>query len=88
MTLLKEKAIIKVQNKKRNVGIIMQTVIDMEKMDTEVISPKKYLGLTPEQRRDISRAVPIVKPFGIKLEDSDFVAIAVKWKTPKYKVKF
>ena len=64
------------------------TVIEMERLDEEIISPEAYLKLTQEQRRNILKVNPLVKRLGSSdVEDSTFAALRIKWKSPRYTVK-
>ncbi len=64
-----------------------KTVIDMNRMDEESMSPEDFLRLSKEQRRDIAKATPFVKNLGsVGIGNSDFVSLIVKWKTPRYRV--
>ena len=64
-------------------------VIGTTGFDEEIVSPKKYLKFSEEQRRDILEVKPLVKPLGsCNLEHDDFVAFHIKWKTPRYNVSF
>lgn len=64
-----------------------KTVIDMTKMNEESMTPEEFLRLSNEQRRDIAKATPFVKSLGsVSIDNSDFVSLIVKWKTPRYRV--
>lgn len=64
------------------------TVIDMTKMDEEILTPSMYLKLTPEQRRNIIKVSPVVQPLELSnIEDSSFALLVVKWKTPRYRAR-
>jgi len=62
--------------------------IKMSKLYEEELTPKAYLNLTEEQKRDILKATPLIKKLGSNLYKTDFVSMMVRWKTPKYKVTF
>ena len=62
------------------------TVIEMGRLNEEIISPESYLKLTYTQRREILKVTPLVNRLGTTdLEDSSFTALLIKWKNPKYK---
>lgn len=64
------------------------SVIEMERMDEEVVSPEKFLSFSDEQRRDILRIKPLVKHLGASdIDDPCFAALLVKWSRPKYEAK-
>lgn len=64
-------------------------IIELEKLDTEVISPEEFLSLSEEEKQDILKAIPIVKQLGsIDISDSDFVSILIKYKNPRYIFNF
>ncbi|MDY0164832.1 hypothetical protein [Desulfobotulus sp.] len=66
-----------------------KSVMETTRLDEEILSPETFIRLSPEQRRNILKATPLVKPIGTTaLGDSGFAAIHVKWKTPKYEVLF
>ncbi len=62
------------------------TVIEMGRLNEEIVSPESYLKLTYEQRRGILKVTPLVKRLGTTdLEDSSFTSLLIKWKNPRYK---
>lgn len=64
-----------------------RSFIGTSRLDEDVISPKEFLELSPEQRRDIIKAVPYVKGLGtVDIDNQGFVAIRIKRKQPKYTV--
>lgn len=64
------------------------SVIEMERMDEEIVSPETFLNFSDEQRRDILRVKPLVNHLGVTdIEDPCFVALLVKWNRPKYETK-
>ncbi len=66
----------------------MTDILETQYFDEEILSPEQYLGLSDEQRRDIARLTPFVQPLGTVGLDSSFAALHVKWKTPRYEVRF
>lgn len=63
-------------------------IIDLSMLDEEILSPKEFLDLNDEQRRNISKVTPIVQKLGTTdIRDSNFAFMKVKWKMPKYKVR-
>jgi hypothetical protein len=68
---------------------IHKTVMDMTRMDEEYMSPEEFLRLPNERRREIAKATPFVRSLGsVGIDNSDFVSMIVKWKMPRYKVRF
>ena len=64
------------------------SVIEMERMDEEIVSPETFLNFSDEQRRDILRIKPLVKHLGVTdIDDPCFAALLVKWNRPKYEAK-
>jgi len=63
--------------------------IGTERLDEEIISPEKYLNLTQEEKQEIATAVPFVKPMGENdLDNPNFVGIKIRYKNPRYIIKF
>lgn len=63
-------------------------VIEMEGRTEEIVSPEVYLNLTPEQKRSILKVRPFIKSLETSdIENSEFVALKIKWKNPTYKAK-
>ena len=64
-------------------------VIEMTQLNQEIITPEQFLNLTNMQRKEISMVTPHIKKIGFSdLNNTNFVSFIVKWKTPRYKVKF
>ncbi len=62
-----------------------QSLVDMIKLDEELLSPSEYLDLSPEKIKGIKELCPVVRPLGAAdISDSNFVSLWVKWKHPKY----
>jgi hypothetical protein len=62
--------------------------IDLTRLDEEIISPKEFLELNDEQRRNILKVTPFVRKLGTTdIRDSNFAFLKIKWKIPKYKVR-
>lgn len=62
-----------------------KSLVNMFKLDEEVLSPSEYLNLSPEEIKDIRELRPVVRPLGsTSLSDSSFVSFLVKWNHPKY----
>jgi aryl carrier-like protein len=58
-------------------------------MNEEELTPEGYLNLTNEQKRDIVKVTPKIKPLGTTgLDEINFVGLSIKWKTPRYYVRF
>jgi hypothetical protein len=63
-------------------------ILETERFDEEVLSPEDYLNLTEKQRRDIAKVTPLVRQLGSGRPDVPFAALRVRWKTPRYEVRF
>lgn len=64
------------------------SVIEMERMDEEIVSPEAFLSFSQEQRREILHIKPLVKHLGVSdIDDPSFAALLIKWKNPKYEVR-
>jgi len=68
--------------------MINEPITEMTKYDQDFLSPEEYLKLPPHRRKDILSVKPFVRRFGSSsLSDTDFVTLAVRWKTPHYKIR-
>lgn len=62
-------------------------LIDTIRVNEDTLSPEEYLNLSEEQKSDILMVSPVVKPLGAcNIDDSNFVSMRIKWKTPRYTV--
>ena len=63
--------------------------IDTKRIDEEIISPEDYLNLTDKEKLEIEEVMPFVEKIGkINLDDANFVGMKVRYKNPRYIVKF
>ena len=68
--------------------MINEPITEMARYDQDFLSPEEYLKLAPQRRRDILSVKPLVRRFGTSsLNETDFVTLAVHWKTPHYKIR-
>lgn len=68
-----------------NINNLDTDIIDTIRIEEDILSPEEYLRLSEQQKGNISTASPVVKPLGsCGLSDSSFVAMRIKWKTPRY----
>lgn len=65
------------------------SVIEMERLDEEIVSPEEFLKFTPEQKHNILRVKPVVKSLELSdIDDPCFAGLQIKWKIPRYEVKW
>lgn len=64
-------------------------IIDMKKLDQEVITPERFLKLTEEEKHNIKSTKIVVNVNAFDdLSNPDFGGILIQWNNPKYVAKF
>lgn len=64
-------------------------IIDMKKLDQEVITPERFLSLTEEEKRNIKNTEIVINWENVNdLSNANFGGILIRWNDPKYVVKF